>query len=280
MVAKTNQTETDEVTKTCFVISPIGAVGSATRLRADKLKKYVIEKVLIERGYKVIRADDVGEPGLITNQIVKKIVECDILIADLSEHNPNVFYELAIRHGLKKPFIHIIDAKDNIPFDNAQVRTIQVDLTDLDSVESAINQLVAQVDSIERSELTTESPISVAFDLETLRTSGKPDEAILGVILEELATLRREIRAIRPSQIVRTRYNTPASWEGFVALISKDSPELGAYLANSMEVTKYKPPTVYATPRVGAEFKDVEDEVATIIKRLTGTNWEIEFLPF
>ncbi|MEO0500830.1 MAG: hypothetical protein AAF205_09785, partial [Pseudomonadota bacterium] len=94
---------------TCFVISPIGKADSDTRKRSDKLLKYVISPVLENRGYHVERADKISEPGIITNQIVNKIVECDILVADLSELNPNVFYELAIRHGLKKPFIHIIN---------------------------------------------------------------------------------------------------------------------------------------------------------------------------
>lgn len=158
--------------KTCFVISPIGADGSPTRKRSDKLLKYLVERVMNPRGYVVERADKVGEPGIITNQIVRRIVDCDVLIADLTEHNPNVFYELAIRHGLKKPFVHPIDAKEKIPFDNAQVRAIQVDLTDLDSVEDACRQLEDQISSIEASDSIVESPISVAFDLEVSNPAG------------------------------------------------------------------------------------------------------------
>lgn len=156
----------DKKRKTCFVICPIGADKSVSRERSDKVLKYIIKPVLETSGYHVERADQIDEPGIITNQIVKKIIECDILIADLTEGNPNVFYELAIRHGLKRPFIHMIDASEKIPFDNSQVRTIQFDIKDLDSVDSAKKQLLAQVTSIAGGEVIAESPISVAFDLE------------------------------------------------------------------------------------------------------------------
>jgi hypothetical protein len=86
-------------------------------------------------------------------------------VADLTGGNPNVFYELAIRHGLKKPFIHMIEAAESIPFDNAQVRTIPIDLTDLDSVDRAKKEVQSQIESIEKGS-SPESPISIAFDLE------------------------------------------------------------------------------------------------------------------
>ena len=108
-----------EENKTCFVISPIGADGSDTRKKSNKLLKYVIEPVLHSTGYIVERADQLSQPGIITNQIVRKILDADLLIADLADGNPNVFYELAIRHGSAKPFIHLLSSKEKIPFDNA-----------------------------------------------------------------------------------------------------------------------------------------------------------------
>ena len=192
--------------KACFVICPIGADKSGSRVRSDRVLKYIIRPILEDAGYKVERADQLDEPGIITNQIVKKIVECDILIADLSEANPNVFYELALRHGLKKPFIHLIDASEKIPFDNSQVRTIQFDIKDLDSVDSAKNQLKAQINSIERGESIAESPISVAFDLEALKAGGAEDTGILSVLLDEVMMLGREVRGMRNNGATGRRY--------------------------------------------------------------------------
>jgi len=48
----------------------------------------------------------------------------DLVIADLTYHNPNVFYELAVRHLNKKPVIHLIKKGEKIPFDINDRRTI------------------------------------------------------------------------------------------------------------------------------------------------------------
>jgi len=56
--------------KTCFVIAPIGEPGSETRKRSDKLLKYVIAPTVQACGYAdAIRADQIGEPGIITRQV-------------------------------------------------------------------------------------------------------------------------------------------------------------------------------------------------------------------
>lgn len=93
--------------KTCFIISPIGEPNSETRRTSDKTLK-LISPVVTAAGYTLKRADQITEPGLINNQVIKYLVNSRLVIADLTGHNPNVFYELAIRHFLKKPIIHII----------------------------------------------------------------------------------------------------------------------------------------------------------------------------
>ena len=124
----------------CFVVSPIGDPGSETRKRADKALTHVFEAALSDE-YQITRADKISEPGMITSQILRALQDSDLVIADLSEHNANVFYELAVRHAVEKPVIHVIDSRWKIPFDVAGFRTIVFDFTDLDSVADAIKQL-------------------------------------------------------------------------------------------------------------------------------------------
>ena len=59
-------------------------------------------------GYEVTRADKIAESGIINSQIIQRIVEDELLIADLTDMNANVFYELAIRHSIRKPFVQIM----------------------------------------------------------------------------------------------------------------------------------------------------------------------------
>ena len=64
-------------------------------------------------------------------QIWEQIRKAKVLLADLTGKNPNVFYELALRHATGKPTIHLIRGADRIPFDIDQFRTIKIDTSDL-----------------------------------------------------------------------------------------------------------------------------------------------------
>ena len=65
-----------------------------------------------------------------TGQVVEHLLQSGLVIADLSFHNPNVFYELALRHAAGKPTVHVIRRGDAIPFDLKDFRTITIDTTD------------------------------------------------------------------------------------------------------------------------------------------------------
>ena len=60
----------DNSEKTCFVIAPIGEPESNIRKRSDQVLKYIIRPAVESCGYKVVRADEIPEPGIITNQII------------------------------------------------------------------------------------------------------------------------------------------------------------------------------------------------------------------
>src|SRR5687768_15224932 len=108
----------DKTQDVCFVISPIGADGSPDRKAANDLLKYVIKPVGEDtHGYKIKRAEKIVGTGSITRQIIEYLVESPVVVADMTNHNPNVFYELAARHAARKPVIHLIREGQRIPFD-------------------------------------------------------------------------------------------------------------------------------------------------------------------
>ena len=179
---------TDE--KNCFVVSPIGEPDSETRKRADQILKHVVKPAVGECGYTAVRADEIEKPGIITSQVIQRVVTDPLVVADLTERNPNVFYELAIRHALKKPFVQLIKKGEQIPFDVAGTRTIQVDHHDLDSVEAAKREIVAQIRVLEADPSDLETPISVSLDLQILRQSEKPEERSLADLVSVVADLR------------------------------------------------------------------------------------------
>lgn len=183
--------------RSCFVIAPIGAEGSDIRLRSDQVLKHIIEPAAGDCGYKAVRADKISEVGLITSQVIQHVVEDALVIADLTGRNPNVFYELAIRHAVRKPVVQIIHATEPIPFDVAASRTVQVDHHDLDSVAKAKEEIVRQIRSAEKNPRDVDSPISAAVELQSLRRSDNPLEKSNAEIISMLQALMLGVSELR-----------------------------------------------------------------------------------
>lgn len=185
-------------TKKCFVIAPIGEPASETRKRSDQVLKHIIVPAVESCGYqKPVRADQLAEPGMITSQVIQHIIEDDLVIADLTDRNPNVFYELAVRHAIRRPLVQLIRRGDQLPFDVAGTRTVFVDHKDLDSVEAAKEEIQSQIEALEKDPSKLETPISVSMDLQLLRQSENPEERSLGDILASMSDLRAAMALIQ-----------------------------------------------------------------------------------
>jgi len=118
---------------TCFYVTPIGDEDSEERRHADVFLSSIVEPAVeaLERDFRVVRADHIEHPGLITAQVIEHLFRSALVVADLSFHNPNVFYELALRHASGKPTVLISRTADSLPFDVSDVRTVQLDTTDI-----------------------------------------------------------------------------------------------------------------------------------------------------
>lgn len=157
--------------------------------------EHIIEESLADFDYTPIRADQMTEPGSITAQIIEKIVECDLLIADLTHHNPNVFYELAVRHATAKPYIQLIDKSQSIPFDISDLRTIQYDF-DVDVAKRAANQIEEQIKSIQQSGDEFDNPISKSANLKSWRESEDPTQQNLAEVMNMMSELVKKVDSI------------------------------------------------------------------------------------
>lgn len=118
------QTDFDSI---CFFMAPIGDEGEEKRKHSDMVLSTLVAPALSQSGLNVIRADQIVKPGMISKQIIEYIWKSRLVIVDLSFHSPNVFYELAIRHMLGKPTVHIVKKSDGIPFDIGNFRTIELE---------------------------------------------------------------------------------------------------------------------------------------------------------
>lgn len=150
-----------------FYISPIGDDGSDTRKHADLFSSSIVEPALEPFGLTLVRADKIDAPGIITRQILEHIIHAKLVVVDMSFQNPNVFYELAIRHLLRKPIVQIIRTRDRIPFDVNQSRTIMIDDTSIyafvPQLRVYVTALSAQVRQALDNPDSVDNPVSVYF---------------------------------------------------------------------------------------------------------------------
>jgi hypothetical protein len=75
--------------------------------------------------FKVERADHIAQPGMIDSQVISRLIEADLVVADLTTRNANAFYELGIRHMLQMPIIHLFKRGEKIPADVAPYRATE-----------------------------------------------------------------------------------------------------------------------------------------------------------
>ncbi len=151
----------------CFYVTPIGAPGSEERLHSDLMLGSIVEPALEGFGLTVVRADQIDKPGTITRQVFDYLLRARLVVVDLSFHNPNVFYELAIRHAARLPVVQIIRAAEKIPFDVNQMRTIPIDTTSIYTLLPQLQSYVAQIASHVRRALqdpdAADNPLSTFY---------------------------------------------------------------------------------------------------------------------
>ena len=153
--------------KTCFYITPIGSDESEERKHSDLFMSSLVQPALDEIGLTVVRADKIGEPGMITSQVIEYLKRSRLAIADLSYLNPNVFYEVALRHALRLPVVQIIRKADRLPFDVNQSRTLVFDTSDIYTLVPKLQTYRSEIANQARKALddpeSVGNPISVFF---------------------------------------------------------------------------------------------------------------------
>jgi tetratricopeptide (TPR) repeat protein len=111
-----------------FVVMPFGVKGG---IDFDKVYSDYIKPALEGEDYEVFRADEERCGGNILEDMFQELLLADLVIADLSIDNPNVWYELGVRHALRSSGIVLIQSKrDYQPFDLAPVRKCNYNIKD------------------------------------------------------------------------------------------------------------------------------------------------------
>lgn len=110
-----------------FVVMPFGRKqGPDGRwIDFDSIYYDLIKPAVEAAGFESFRADQESVSGDILTDMFQELLLADMVIADLSIDNANVFYELGVRHAMRKRgLVHIQSGRPYLPFDIFNVRTI------------------------------------------------------------------------------------------------------------------------------------------------------------
>ena len=191
----------NDLKERCFVITPIGGKENPIRRHIDGVIQAAIKPTLEEYGYQVIAAHTMSESGAIDKQIFRELYEDKLVIANLTQNNPNVLYELAARHCFGKPVIIIAEDGSTLPFDILRERTIFYVNDGLgilklqDDLRQAIDSIKFEKDGSPIHDIiqSINKDAKVYADVENgkiLERDGITDREVMVHILEKLEDLR------------------------------------------------------------------------------------------
>lgn len=127
---------------TCFVIMPISDVDGYDAGHFGRVYEFIIKPACKNAGFRSIRADEVQVTNYIVVDILRKILDADIVICDLSARNSNVLYELGIRQAFNLPVTLVRDSRTPRIFDIQGLRDLEYDESlRIDKINSAVESL-------------------------------------------------------------------------------------------------------------------------------------------
>jgi hypothetical protein len=142
------------------VISPIGKPGTENHTKFKEVLDYIIKAAVKASGYglQVLRADDIDRAGSFIKDILESLYGSYVVVADLTEQNPNVFYELGVRHALSPRTILIAQSIDDIPSDLREYRTIVYDTSAKGAAGFSV-RLKKYLDEIQKEPERADNPV-------------------------------------------------------------------------------------------------------------------------
>lgn len=109
-------------TQLCFVLMPFDA-------NFQPLYEDHIRPTVERAGLRCERADEIHGASVITWDIWERINRARLLVAELTDRNANVFYELGLAHAISKDVVLLTQSPDFVPFDLKALRCVLYDLS-------------------------------------------------------------------------------------------------------------------------------------------------------
>ena len=135
--------------KKCFVIMPFGKKKDIDGCEVDFDYVYheLIYKAVKDLGVDCERCDEIIDTGSIHKKMFRGIFDADVSVVDITSLNPNVFYELGVRHALHKHVTLVIRRNSNapVPFNVNGLNILGYDIDSEDQLESSRKKIRAHI---------------------------------------------------------------------------------------------------------------------------------------
>lgn len=253
--------ETQQQEKRCFVMMPFSDPDGYDKDHFHKIYEQIIKPAIEKAGYIAYRVDEDGVSNLITTKIFQAILDCDMAICDLSSRNPNVLYELGIRHAFDKPVVLINDDTTERIFDIQGISTITYRRSRIyDEVLEDQNKITEVIKANENNISGYSILNMVHLPVATYDTNTKNSDS------PELnnALLMRLISALDITE--QNRINIDNQWNyekenikiinHEITSITEDINYLGITIKNALENNLY-----IDTPKIGTEINNLLDKI-------------------
>jgi tetratricopeptide (TPR) repeat protein len=170
----------------CFILMPFGRKkdpNGGPDIDFDPIYEQAIKPAIEAAGMEPVRADEERAGGIIHKPMFERLLLCDFAVADLTTGNPNVFYELGVRHAVRPATTLAIFVKNQkLPFDISFLRALPYDLAESNAFtprEASLlrNALTKRLITLRTTAMEDTVPDSPVFQL--LTDYGAPDIAWL-----------------------------------------------------------------------------------------------------
>lgn len=181
----------------CFVIMPFSEPDGCEECHFKKVYEQIFIPAISAAGFEPRRADDNHSSHFIHASMIKDLIEAPMAICDLSTKNPNVLYELGIRHAFNKPVVLVQEVGTERVFDITGINTVDYRpnrlydevLQDRELIERAITE--TSDDSAGKHSLIKLIQVAAAhYDDEKISGDYKTS-VMLDSIMNELRDLKR-----------------------------------------------------------------------------------------
>ncbi|NOT16105.1 MAG: hypothetical protein HOP21_11170 [Methylotenera sp.] len=195
---------------TCFVVMPISDVHGYDSGHFGRVYEHLLRPAIIDAGYTPIRADDTTKTDYIVVGIIQQIVQAEMVVCDFSAKNPNVMYELGIRHAFGKPVTLIKDRKTDKVFDIQGLRYTEYDESlRIDSVQKDVSKISSSIKETAASKVgSINSVVQLAGIKAAEVPAGQTVSADTQLLLSAIATLERRIESQESPQKQQRFFST------------------------------------------------------------------------